>query len=249
MKSPTPIIPPPLATRLLRWFCAPHRVEELEGDLDELFQERVESVGLRKARWRYIRDVLSLMRPFVIKRKPNGPAYREYPNPAITTMLRNYFTIASRRLIQQKGYTVINVLGLGLGLAACILIFLVVRNELSYDSYHQKADRTYRVTVHGLDYNPSVSFAVAPAFRTDFPEAEQVSQYFYMSEGQVQVHNDRFMVDGYAFADARFAQVFDFTWLAGNPATALTEPNTVVLTERMARKYFGEQEALGKTIR
>lgn len=242
-KSPVST-PPRWATQLLHWFCDSHRVEELEDDLDELFQERVRAVGLRKARWRYVCDVLSLMRPFIIRRKSH-----EYPNPAITTMLRNYFTIAFRRLNQQKGYTVINVLGLGLGLAACILIFLVVRNELSYDSYHQKADRTYRVTVHGLDYNLSVSFAVAPAFRTDFPEAEQVSQYFYMPEGQVQVRNDRFMVDGYAFADGNFAQVFDFTWLAGNPTTALTEPNTIVLTERTARKYFGDQDALGQTIR
>ena len=125
-------------------------VEELEDDLDELFQERVRAVGLRKAWWRYVGDMLNLMHPFIIRRNSH-----EYSNPAITTRLRNYFTIAYHRLTQQKGYTVINVPGLGLGLAACILIFLVVRNELSYDSYHQKAGRTYRATIHGLDYLPA----------------------------------------------------------------------------------------------
>ncbi|RRB18403.1 FtsX-like permease family protein [Larkinella knui] len=164
-------------------------------------------------------------------------------------MLRNYFTIAYRTILQQKSYAFINVMGLALGLSACILIFLVVRNELTYDAFNQKADRTYRVTVHGLDYNPSVSFAIAPAFRTDFPEAEQVSQYYYRGEGQIQVGNERYLEESYAFADGDFPQVFDFDWLAGNPKTALQEPNSIVLTQTMARKYFGDQQALGKIVR
>lgn len=236
--------PPRFATCLLHLFLAPNRAEELEGDLNELFHQRVLKVGLRNARWRYVRDVVSLMRPSLLKRQEH-----QHLRPTNTTMIRNYLKIAYRTVIQQKSYAFINVMGLALGLAACIIIFLVVRNELTYDSYHQKAERTYRLTVHGLDFNPSVSFAVAPALRTDFPEAEQVSQFFYQQEAMIQVRNERFIEEGYAFADGAFPQVFDFTWLAGNPKTALQEPNTVVLSEQMARKYFGDQSALGQTIR
>jgi putative ABC transport system permease protein len=164
-------------------------------------------------------------------------------------MLKSYFKIAFRTLFQNKTYAFINVSGLALGLAASIVIFLIVQNELSYDRYHKKADRTYRITVHGLDFNPSVSFAVAPRFRTDFPEVENVSQYLYQEKGLVQVGHDRYNEEGFAFADDQFAQIFDFNWLRGNSKLALKEPNSVVLTETMAKKYFGTIDALGKSIK
>ncbi|GAB3336169.1 ABC transporter permease [Larkinella ripae] len=236
--------PPRWADRLLEWFCAPNLVEEIQGDLYERFDRRARLFGTAYARQQYVWEVLKFLQPQFLKRKPDP-----FKNPSWTAMLRNYFTIAYRTLLQQKSYAFINVFGLALGLAACIIIFLVVRNELSYDAFHQKANRTYRMVVHGLDYNPSVSFSVAPAFRTDFPEAEQVSQYFYQHETQIEIGKKRFLEEHYAFADAAFPQVFDFTWLTGNPKTALTEPNTVVLTEQMARKYFGDQSAMGQTIR
>jgi putative ABC transport system permease protein len=163
-------------------------------------------------------------------------------------MFRNYLKIASRTFLHNKSYAFINIIGLALGLAASIVIFIVVKNELSYDSFHQKADRTYRVTVHALDYNPSVSFAVAPAFRNDFSEVEHVSQYFYRHDGLIKVGEDRYKEEGYAFADDQFTQIFDFGWLHGNPGTALKEPNSVVLTETIANKYFGTTDILGKTI-
>lgn len=164
-------------------------------------------------------------------------------------MIRNYFKIGFRALLRNKSYAFINVAGLALGLAACIVIFLVVQNELGYDRFHKKADRTYRVTVHGLDYNPSVSFAIAPAFRNDFPEAEQVSQYYYQQKGLVKVGQERYNEEGYAFADHYFTKIFDFNWLSGNPETALKEPNTIVLTESIAKKYFGKTDVLGKIIK
>jgi ABC-type antimicrobial peptide transport system permease subunit len=163
-------------------------------------------------------------------------------------MIQNYFKIAFRSLLHNKSYAFINVTGLALGLAACIVIFLIVRNELGYDSYHEKAERTYRVTVHGLDYNPSVSFAIAPVFKNDFPEAT-VSQYYYQQSGLIKAGEQRYNKEAYAFADNQFSQIFDFEWLAGNPALALKEPNTVVLTETAARKFFGDDAALGKTIK
>ena len=161
-------------------------------------------------------------------------------------MLINYFLTAFRNIRRRLGYTLINVFGLALGIASCLLIFLVVRYELGYDAFNSKADRIYRVSHHSIDYNPRVSPAVAPALRNDFPELE-VAQFFY-DEGMVKIGNNRYNEKNYAYADEYVPRVFDYQWLAGDPRSALTNPNSIVLTESMARKYFGTAEAMGQTI-
>lgn len=164
-------------------------------------------------------------------------------------MLKHYFRIAIRSMARYKSYTAINVFGLALGLASCILIFLIVRNELSYDQYHRQASRTYRITSLGLDYNPSVSFAVAPAIRNDFPELEHVSQYYYWRESMIEVDHKRHIIKDIGAADSEFAKIFDLDWLGGDPKSALEDPNTIVLTSTVAKQYFGDQNPIGQTIR
>lgn len=164
-------------------------------------------------------------------------------------MIKSFFLTALRNIRRHFSYSLLNVLGLTLGIATCIIIFLVVRNELSYDNYHKKADRIYRVTLNAIDFNSSVSMAIAPAMRTDFPELEQVSQIWYQRDGVVKVGENRYTEKGYCFADEYFANVFDYQWLEGNAQSALSAPNTVVLTESMVQKYFGKGEAMGQVIR
>ena len=109
-------------------------------------------------------------------------------------------------------YALLNVLGLTLGIASCLVIFLIVRNELTYDNF-QKADRTYRVTLNAIDFNSDVSMAIAPAMRNDFPELEQVSQIFYRHGGLIKVNNNRFREKDYAFADEHFLNIFNYQWI------------------------------------
>jgi putative ABC transport system permease protein len=163
-------------------------------------------------------------------------------------MLRNYFKTAWRSLSKHKAYSIINVLGLTLGIASCLVIFLVVKYELNYDKFNKKADRIYRVTLNAIDFNPSVSMAIATAMRNDFPELEAVSQIWYQDEGMIVIDKSRFSEKGFAFADKYFTQVFDYQWLSGDPVTALADPNTVVLTESLAHKYFGNKNAMGQVI-
>jgi putative ABC transport system permease protein len=163
-------------------------------------------------------------------------------------MLRNYFITAFRNIRRNAGYALINVFGLSLGIACCLVIFLVVRYELGYDGFYHKANRTYRVTLNALDFNPSVSMAVVPALRVDFPELEQVSQFLYQYSGLVKIDQTRYEEKGFGYADEHFTQIFDYEWVYGNPKTALAEPNTVVLTESIARKYFGGQDPMGKIL-
>jgi putative ABC transport system permease protein len=161
-------------------------------------------------------------------------------------MLVKYFLTAFRNFRRRIGYTVINVLGLALGIASCLIIFLVVRYELGYDAFNSNADRIYRVNHHSIDYNPRVSPVVAPALRNDFPEL-RVAQFFY-DDGMVKIGNTRFNEKNFAFADEYVPRVFDYQWLAGDSHTALTAPNSIVLTESTARKYFGAKEAMGQTV-
>ena len=232
--------PPRWADRLLEGFCAPHLLEEVQGDLHERFGRRVKTVGERRARRQYAREVLGFLRPFALKR--DSKLYPK-PNP---NMLRNYFTTAFRNLRRNRSYALLNGFGLALGIAAGLVSFLVVRNELSYDQYHRAADRTYRVALY--DFNANVSMAVVPAMRVDFPELAQITQVYYQPSGVIKVGGRRFKEEGFAYADRYLPRVFDYQWLAGSPETALAEPNTTVLTESTARKYFGEKEAMGETI-
>jgi ABC-type antimicrobial peptide transport system permease subunit len=163
-------------------------------------------------------------------------------------MLKSYFQIAWRSINRYRAYSIINILGLALGIASCLIIFLVVRNELSYDTFHRKADRIYRVTLNAIDFNPNVSMAIVPAMRNDFPELENISQVWYNESGLVKVGQVRYQEKGYAFADKQFPSIFDYKWIGGDPQTALVEPNSIVLTETIARKYFGQKEAIGQVI-
>ena len=163
-------------------------------------------------------------------------------------MIKNYFKTAWRSLRRHKVYTAINVLGLTLGIASCLIILLVVKYELGYDRFNSKAERTYRVTLNAIDFNPSVSMAIAPAMRNDFPELEEVTQAWFHQSGLVTIGQKKFEEKRILFADTYFPLVFDYGWLKGDFHTALADPNSVVLTESYARKYFGDKEALGELI-
>ncbi|UYQ95281.1 ABC transporter permease [Chitinophaga horti] len=164
-------------------------------------------------------------------------------------MLRNHLVAAWRAVLKQKTNTVINIAGLTLGIAACLIIYLVVKNELTYDAWHQKSDRIYRVTLNEIDFNPSVSTSVLPAMLRDFPEIEQGTQVMYMNDVTIGVDAQPFADRLMLCADTNFLRVFDYTWLKGNQSSALTEPNSLVLTETTARKYFGAEEPIGQTVK
>src|ERR1700712_4714274 len=140
-------------------------------------------------------------------------------------MLKNYFKTAWRSIGRNKMYSTLNILGLALGIASCIVIFLVVKYELGYDGFHKKKDRIYRVTLNAIDFNPSVSVAIAPAMRISFPEIEQVSQVWHQNSGLITIGETRFAEKNYAYADEHFSKIFDYEWLSGDANTALNEPN------------------------
>ncbi|MDB4901465.1 MAG: FtsX-like permease family protein [Mucilaginibacter sp.] len=174
-------------------------------------------------------------------------------------MIKNYLKTAWRNLVRNKSYTAINIIGLAVGIAACLLIFLVIHFETSFDNFHKKRDRIYRVvtaskTPEGMSYETGVPLPVSEAMRIDYPQIPVAS--ILKNESQVTVEGSngqplkKFKEENVYFAEPQFFNIFDFDWLAGDQKTALTEPNSAVLTQETAEKYFGDwRVAIGKTIK
>ena len=160
-------------------------------------------------------------------------------------MLRNYLTVAFRNVFKSKVFSAINVFGLGIGLAACLLIFQFVSFELSYDKFHEKFDRTYRVTndrfqngkliQHGTIMYPTIG----PTLAKDYPEIEEYTRLMPNGEMNIKAEDRFFRGDNCHFADEHFLSVFSFPLLAGQRSTALKERYSMILTENVAKKYFG----------
>src|SRR5690606_18877144 len=165
--------PPRWANRLLRWYCTPTLLEEIEGDLREEFEYQLKHAGMLRAKLEYVRGVLGFIRPFAIKRKKNSLHYNTLFQ---MNMFKHYLVVAARNLRINAGYSLINIAGLTIGLTSFILIFIWVRSELSYDRYNERADRIYRV-VENQYYENSEVFPVAvtpgplaPYLKANFPE-------------------------------------------------------------------------------
>ncbi|MBS0030597.1 ABC transporter permease [Chitinophaga sp. 22321] len=178
-------------------------------------------------------------------------------------MLNNYFKLSYRTLWRKKSFSLLNILGLAVGIGATLLIFLVIRNEMSYDTYQHNRNRIFRVvtTIHSrsngevLWTHGMVPAPLAPALRQDFPALEKVAVVEYIGGAQIYVPGKGIADEkkfkestGLFFAEPAVFDLFDFTWLDGN-AAALKEPNTAVLTQSLAEAYFGNyKDAIGKTI-
>ncbi|UHG90026.1 permease prefix domain 2-containing transporter [Spirosoma oryzicola] len=261
-----PVAPPRWADRLLEWFCAPHLLEEVQGDLHERFERNQTQLGERSARRQYAKEVLSFLKPFAIKRNPTDYPSPFFLNPA---MLRNFFRIAFRNLVKHKASTLINLFGLTLGVTACLVIYLITNYELSYDTFHPDKERIYRlvgdVKYEANDERHPVGFvpnAVPAAVRNEIAGVETVTAFHNIetdvlipngSEKPVRFESRRSTGNNadIIVADPQYFSVFNYKWLAGNPRTALNEPFKLVLSERKARTYFGDiplQQMLGKEV-
>ena len=168
-------------------------------------------------------------------------------------MWRNYLNTAIRNLWKQKYYTLINVLGLALGLACFLFILAYVKDELSYDRYHEKADRIYRADFKGHIFGQEfdlteVGDPFGPTVLESYPEVVQQARLRDHGSYLVRYENNSYREDEVVFADSTFFQVFTFPLLKGDPQMALAEPGAVVITPAVAKKYFGDEDPIGKTL-
>jgi len=234
--------------KILEWFCDPELIDEIVGDLDEMYRSWEQTYGTRKARRLYIIHTIKFLRPFIFKRR------KRYTTNAMTL---NYFRIAWRNIVRNKAFAAINVIGLSLGLTCAILIYSLVSYHISFDNFHPNLERTYRVVTefHGetVEYWYPTPQPFGKAFANDFAYAEKVSRnrgyrtviVSLPDESEVKKFEEENVVE---FAEPVFFEMFNFPVVAGT-ASAIKDPNSALVSQSIAKKYFGTEDVLNKVIR
>ncbi len=236
--------PPKWADRFLEWYCDPLVLEDLQGDLHELYKRKYEDRGKLKANASFIWLVIRSFRLANLK----SPSHQKNT----FGMYKNYFKIAIRSLSRSTLYSTINISGLAVGMAVFMLIFLYVKDELSYDDYHSKGDNIYRVVSDLTVPDNFFQFALTPPhlgtrLKEDFPE---VQDYVRLSSlrGIVKLEEKTFNDEVGLYADPSFFNFFDIPLIEGDEQKALSDPFTIILSESTAKKYFGDEDPIGKLL-
>ncbi|HMH20861.1 MAG TPA: ABC transporter permease [Puia sp.] len=168
-------------------------------------------------------------------------------------MLKNYFKTAFRNLLRNKVFSILNIMGLAIGIATCLVIWLFVQHEWSYDRYNKKAGRIVRVVFRGKFQGEKLNEAnvmrpVAQALKSDYPEVQEATRLRDFGFPRVRYGNKTFRDDRQAFVDSNFFQVFSISLLKGDAGTVLLQPNSVVISRAVAQKYFGTDNPIGKML-
>ncbi len=238
--------PPRLANRFFQWYCRNELQDSILGDMHERFDDQTEKFGAIRARWRYWLMVFRFM---------NRHTLRSVPNTSNSFLnLQGSLRSSVRYLRRHKGYALLNIGGLATGLACCLLIYHFLRHELSYDQFHSHTDQVFRINT--LNYDAAGNFepfantapALAPGIRGVFPQVESISQLRYALRSNLRVGDRGYFENGGFYADSVFLEMFDFPWLAGDRASALDEPNSVVITKDLAMKYFNQATPIGEIL-
>ena len=238
-------LPPKRALQFLRWFCREDYLEEIEGDLTEVFEKQSES-SPRKAKWKFAWSVVKYLRPEFMK------SFKNSYQPKAYGMYKNYLTITLRVFKREKLYSLINVSGLAIGFTCCLMIYLFIREELSYDRSHQDGDRVYRVAAAYMrqgQWEPysTNSWRTGELIRNTYGELEQL--VMMLRDEQIFVYQDKKIEERrVAWVGDNFFKVFSFSLLEGNPDDALKGVNKVVISESTASKYFGDEDPIGKVF-
>jgi putative ABC transport system permease protein len=225
----------------------------VQGDIFERYQLRLQKVGEAKARSLYYREVLSYIRLSTTKQNT-------FTKTFYTIMFTNYFKIAWRNLSKQKVYSSIKIGGFALGIAACLLIALFIRDELSYDQHYPEKDRIFRV-LNLYNDNGEIGRGIwfpapfASVLKQDFPEVEQVARFnpgelFGAGSNQIRRADQRENAyeEGFIYADQALLEVLQIPMVYGERENALNRPNTIVLSRRKADKFFPNENPVGKLM-
>jgi putative ABC transport system permease protein len=249
--------PPRLITGFFKWYCKAPLQESILGDLQEAFYNEAQVNGLLRARWRYTWTILRFFRPGIVRSLEGTQKLNNYG------MIKNNIKIGMRSILRNKIFSILNVTGLSVGLASCLLILIYVKNELSYDTFNANYDRTYRVIQRfgdkGTDFQNEVfpvseyqvwgNAPIAPALKEYYPQIESVFRFTSQFNWLVEYEGNKYQEKGIVFGDSTFYKVFSWDWLAGDAEKALVRPSTIILTRQLAEKYFGNENPIGESLR
>ena len=231
--------PPALGERILRRILRSDEAESIAGDCEVLYMERIQQHGRARARlWYWFQIFRTLW---------NVLSVSVYWS---AVMFKNHFKVAFRHLKKNKAYSVINIAGLGIGMTCCMLILLWVQDELSFDRFHENADRLYRVLYQSGEERYSTTCApLAAALEAELPEVQMATRYRPIGGRMIKYQDKAFHGDRFCVVDVRFFEMFTFPFIKGDASNALDHPFAMVITEETAEKYFGDEDPLGKTLR
>jgi putative ABC transport system permease protein len=165
-------------------------------------------------------------------------------------MVKNYLKIAFRNLARNKTFSIINIFGLSFGLTCCLLMIIYIRNELDFDRFHKNASNIYRVSLSeylNLGGYATTPLPIGPALKTQMPEVKMMTRINFQDRYLVK-YEDKEYFEQLCFADENFFNIFSFPFLAGDPESALKAPNSIVISEAMAKKYFGDADPINKIL-
>ncbi|MFC1492666.1 ABC transporter permease [candidate division KSB1 bacterium] len=231
--------PPFIIKRLLQRLTRNSDNRMLVGDCEEEFSEIASVKGIRYAKRWYCNQLLISLLPFI-----KHSIFRNY------AMFKNYLKVTFRSIKKNKGYSFINISGLAVGMTCFILISLWVNNELSYDNFHENGDRLYRtITTWGTgNIAPNSSWRLGPALKEKYPEVKEFSRVCSWHRSLVKYGSKSIMGDKFFLADASFFTIFSFPFVKGNPETALSDLNSIVISENAAEMLFGNEDPMGKVL-
>ncbi len=236
----------PFAFRLLSWFCPDRLYEEIEGDLIYKFNKEVKEVGEKSAKRRLIWNVVRFFRPGILLRNKFSWQLNFF------YMLDHFFKIFIRTTLKNKSYSFINISGLAVGLACSIFTLLWVMDEFAYDHFHESKEQVYTFRVNSSYTDGVFTFAgtsgrLAEGMK-EFPEVEQSARSVPQDKLLVNFKDQSFYEQG-LYADASFFNIFTFPLKEGNAFDQLPDANAVVISDKLAKKYFGNESAIGKMIK
>ncbi|MFC2166902.1 ABC transporter permease [Acidobacteriota bacterium] len=235
--------PHALGEKILKIFLPRGESVSVLGDYEELYTEIAQSRGTSKALiWYWVQIIKSIW---------TGISIHIWWS---LTMFRSYLTVAVRHLKRHKIYSFINISGLAMGIACCVLILLWINDEVRYDRFHENTNNLYRV-LNDLNFGPGsrisrgTAYPLGPAMKEEIPEIKDTVRLLSSSRLLVAYGEKRYFEENFIFADPSMFTMFTFPFVKGDPNTALELPSSVVITQKMANKYFGREDPLGKTLR
>jgi putative ABC transport system permease protein len=230
--------------KVFHWICPEHLYEEIEGDLIQKFEKDVKALGERKAKRKLLWNTIRFFRPEIILRNKFKPKFIN------SMLLTNYLKVAFRNLWRSKGYSFITIGGLAIGIACSLVIFLFVHGEWSHDKGFSNADRTYRI---GISFFNIGKFASAPEALLDvlpkeFGGIETATRIKQDKNVLIKIEDQTLIEPIVYHTDSAYFKIFDYTFISGNSERALSGANDAILTDEVAKKFFGDTEVIGKTI-
>lgn len=250
MKTPQP---PKLARKLFEWYCGQSNVNDLLGDMDELFYLNLTGKSVFRSKLIYWRQIFSLLFSYAVRRRKTQSQSSGFASSTLSlSMLNSYFKIAARNLYKHKYFTIVNVLGLAIGMSVSLLLIVFYLHVCTYDNFHVNKSEIYRVVTSHYNTERDWELAGAPFSIADdldhgFTGVKKIVRISAGFSADAVADNLDLPIRGF-YTDPSFFDVFTFPLVRGNASTALSNPNSVIISESTAQKIFRTTDVLGKAL-